>query len=191
MARPPRYCPPDIPQHVTQRGNNRADCFLNTLDYAFFIHCLNEASLKSCVDIHAWVLMTNHFHLLATPHRESGLSLMMQDLGRRYVRYFNFVHERSGTLWEGRFKSRMVESSQYLFECYRYIELNPVRAGMVQDPEEYHWSSYASNALGKQSGLITYHPEYMKLGNNPEKRMLNYLEFLNLGSDQLNKSAGI
>ena len=181
MPRPKRLCPPDIPQHVTQRGNNRSDCFLNTLDYAFFMYCLQEASQKFCVDIHAWVLMTNHFHILCTPRLESGLSMMMQDIGRRYVRYFNFVHERTGTLWEGRFKSRMIDSSEYMLTCYRYIELNHVSAGLVENPAEHHWSSYHCNAFGKDSSMITFHPEYLALNDDPKRRKARYKEFINNG----------
>jgi len=119
--------------------------------------------------------MTNHVHLLATPNQEHGISKMMQSLGRMYVRYFNKAYSRTGTLWEGRFKSCLVESEQYLLQCYRYIEMNPVAANMVDDPAEYAWSSYQCNALGKQSSLLSAHAEYMKLGRVPEDRCHAYM----------------
>ncbi len=118
--------------------------------------------------------MTNHVHLLVTPTNRDGLSEMMQALGRRYVQYFNYQYRRSGTLWEGRFKSSLVQSERYLLQCHRYIELNPVRADMVNDPSGYTWSSYRCNALGINSELCTHHDEYLKLGNSKVKRQLAY-----------------
>lgn len=164
MARRRRACPAGVPEHVIQRGNDRRICFGCDEDFAAYAHWLREAAERFEVGIHAWVLMTNHVHLLATPERENGLSRMMQQLGRRYVRYFNHRYGRSGTLWEGRFKACLVQESGYLLGCYRYIELNPVRAGMVVDPAEYRWSSYRANALGVESTLCTPHPEYLALG---------------------------
>ena len=183
MSRPRRQCVIGIPQHVIQRGNNRTECFREKLDYAFFIHCLREASAKFCVDIHAWVLMTNHVHLLVTPRLEMGVSRMMQDIGRRYVLYFNHIHHRTGTLWEGRFRSSMVSSRRYMLACYRYIELNPVRAGMVEHPADYLWSSYQHNARGKPSSLITHHGEYLALGNTSRKRIKRYRAMVDSGLD--------
>ncbi len=130
--------------------------------------------MKLSVDIHAWILMTNHVHLLCTPREEGSISLMMQSVGRRYVQYFNYQYQRSGTLWEGRYRSCLVQTENYLLEVYRYIELNPVRANMVEDPGEYSWSSYPTNALGKDSELCSPHPVYLKLGKRKDTRMKNY-----------------
>ncbi|MDG2176085.1 MAG: transposase [Gammaproteobacteria bacterium] len=185
MPRLKRICPPDIPQHIIQRGNNRQPCFASVLDYAYYINCLKESALKYCVDIHAWILMTNHVHLLMTPRINNGISLLMQDIGRNYVRYFNFSYQRTGTLWEGRFKSSLVDSELYLLACYRYIELNPVRARMVSDPSEYSWSSYQCNGIGKKSDLITFHPQYLALGNNKLERLKHYRQLFFIHTDPL------
>lgn len=176
MPRLPRLCPVGIPQHVIQRGNNRQICFSADEDMAAYAHWLHEYAIKFHVHIHAWVFMTNHVHLLLTPWQENGVSRMMQSLGRYYVRYYNKTYRRSGTLWEGRFKSCLVESTDYLLQCYRYIELNPVRAGMVDDPSEYVWSSYRCNGLGVSSKLITPHETYLALGKTGEERQVNYRE---------------
>ena len=149
-------------------------CFAGDQDFAAYVGWLKEYSKKCQVDIHAWVLMTNHVHLLCTPRAENAVSRMMQSLGRQYVRYFNFSYRRSGTLWEGRFKSCLVQEENYLLQLYRYIELNPVRAGMVQQPSDYVWSSYSINALGKSSELCTHHPLYLALGSDLKERQANY-----------------
>ena len=174
MARLPRICLPDIPQHIIQRGVNRQACFAGDEDFAAYAHWLDESARKYQVAIHAWVFMTNHVHLLVTPKTSNGISRMMQTLGRQYVRYFNHTYQRTGTLWEGRFKSCVIHAEDYLLTCQRYIELNPVRAGMVEKPESYRWSSYHANGLGKASTLWTPHPEYMKLGDCVEKRTYSY-----------------
>lgn len=174
MARLSRVCPVGIPQHVIQRGNNRQVCFAGEQDFAAYAGWLKDCSKKYQVDIHAWVLMTNHVHLLCTPRVDNAVSCMMQSLGRQYVRYFNFSYKRTGTLWEGRFKSCLVQEENYLFQLYRYIELNPVRAGMVEQPSDYVWSSYSINALGKTSELCTHHRLYLALGEDPEERQVNY-----------------
>ena len=174
MARLARITPVDIPVHVIQRGNNRQACFVSDEDHGAYAGWLKDYSKKYKVDIHAWVMMTNHVHLLCTARQEGGISQMMQSLGRRYVQYFNFAYRRSGTLWEGRFKSCLVQAERYLLEVYRYIELNPVRAGMVADPGEYSWSSYPVNALGKVSELCTPHQEYLDLGKDTSSRQKNY-----------------
>jgi len=155
-----------VAQHVVQRGHNREVCFASNEDFAAYAHWLQEASQRAKVHIHAWVFMTNHVHLLVTPQLKGGVSKMMQFLGGRYVPYFNYVYKRSGTLWEGRFKSCLVDSEEYLLKCYRYIEMNPVRAGMVKKPSDYRWSSYAINALGSESDLAKPHPVYLALGKN-------------------------
>ena len=146
MPRKPRFNSPGIPQHIIQRGNNRSPCFLSEDDYQRYLTDLKVAADKYGCKIHAFVLMTNHVHLLATPMQENGLSHMMQALGRRYVRYINHLYHRTGTLWEGRFKSSLVHSDAYLLICMRYIDLNLFRAAMTYQPDVYRWSSYQTIA---------------------------------------------
>ena len=175
MARKPRLAPAGYPQHVIQRGNNRSICFKCENDYIAYISWLKKFSAKFDVGIHAWVLMTNHVHLLCTPKLDNlGVSKMMQALGRMYVRYFNHKYERSGTWWEGRFHSSLVSNDEYLLTVYRYIELNPVRANMVEKPVEYKWSSYRINALGTPSSLHSPHPVYLNLGASESRRLAAY-----------------
>ena len=174
MARLPRLCLPGIPQHVIQRGNNRQTCFASEEDFAAYAYWLDEFSKKYQIDVHAWVFMTNHVHLLVTPSTSDGISKMMQSLGRQYVRYFNYTYRRTGTLWEGRYKSCVVDADNYLLICQRYIELNPVRANMVNNPAEYRWSSYRANALGHSIKLNTYHELYLQLGNTVKERCQSY-----------------
>ena len=174
MARLPRICPPGIPQHIIQRGNNRHVCFASEQDYSAYAHWLKEYSQQFLVAIHAWVFMTNHVHLLATPGMQDSIQLMMQSLGRRYVRYFNYTYGRTGTLWEGRYKSSLVQTETWLLQCQRYIELNPVRAGMVLDPSDYPWSSYRCNGMGIESELYSPHDTYLKLGQTKIQRLQAY-----------------
>lgn len=174
MARLPRLCPPNIPQHIIQRGNNRQICFVAEQDYLTYAEWLNDYSKKYSVSVHAWVFMTNHVHILATPSIEGSISRMMQDLGRRYVRYFNREYQRTGTLWEGRFRSSLVQNEFYFLVCQRYIELNPVRANMVDDPADYMWSSYQCNALGKNIDLCSPHLQYTQLGQTKTLRQNAY-----------------
>jgi putative transposase len=174
MPRPRRLNLPGIPQHVTQRGHNRQASFLDDQDRSTYLMLLDRAARHRGCAIHAYVLMTNHVHLLVTPETPEGVSLLMQDTGREYVRRFNFRHQRSGTLWEGRFKSSLVDSEAYCLVCYQYIELNPVRASMATDPGEYPWSSYAANALGQPDALLAPHPLWMALGNDKSSRCLAY-----------------
>jgi len=174
MARLPRLNLPNIPQHVVQRGNNRQACFFAEQDYLVYLDKLKEYSKKYQVAVHAYVLMTNHVHLLMTPSTEKGVSQLMQSLGRYYVRYVNQTYQRSGTLWEGRYKSTLVNSEQYFLLVSRYIELNPVRAAMVTHPAEYPWSSFQSNALDKNIELLTTHSLYLALGNNAIERKKAY-----------------
>lgn len=176
MARKPRLDLPDFAQHIIQRGNNRQVCFVSEEDFSMYAHHLHRASEKYGVDVHAWVFMTNHVHLLVTPKTAGAVSKMMQSVGRSYVRYFNYTYQRTGTLWEGRFKSCLIDTERYLLECYRYIELNPVRAGMVTDPSQYKWSSYCVNALGKASKLSSPHTLYLNLGNHTQERLQAYRE---------------
>jgi len=174
MARLPRLYFPGCAQHVIQRGNNRDACFYTSADYKTYLAFLKEAADQYQVGIHAFVFMTNHVHLLVTASNEQGVSRMMQTLGRRYVRYFNFTHRRTGTLWEGRYKSTLVDAEDYLLTVYRYIELNPVRARMVSHASEYPWSSYQSNAIGKPIQLLTPHTLYLGLGKTDAERQEAY-----------------
>lgn len=174
MARLPRLDVPGVAQHVIQRGNNRGVCFASEQDFVAYANWLYEYSIKHQVKIHAWMFMTNLVHLLVTPETEGGVSKLMQSVGRRYVPYYNRACRRTGTLWEGRFKACLVESERYLLACYRYIELNPVRANMVEAPGDYKWSSYCANALGIKAKLVTPHQEYLSLGNSSEQRLRNY-----------------
>jgi len=174
MPRLPRYVLPGQPQHVIQRGNNRTPIFISEEDYCCFRDILKEACDKHGCDVHAWVLMTNHIHLLLTPRLENSISKMMQSVGRRYVQYFNSTYQRTGTLWEGRYKATVVGTDEYLFTCYRYIELNPVRANMVNHPGEYRWSSYHANAFGKRDTLITPHALYLSVDKSPLVRQKIY-----------------
>lgn len=174
MARKPRFNVVEIPQHVIQRGNNRQATFFAEEDYHLYLDCLSDAAKKYGCAIHAYVLMTNHVHLLVTPSLPEGISRMMQSVGRRYVQHINYSYKRSGTLWEGRYKASLIQSEQYLLTCCRYIELNPVRANMVERPEDYKWSSYRANALGAKDELLTRHTEYEALGTTAEQRQEAY-----------------
>lgn len=174
MARKPRICPAGYPQHIIQRGNNRSVCFASDDDYIAYAHWLKEGAEKYGIAVHAWVLMTNHVHLLVTPSEDNTVSMLMQYLGRYYVRRFNFTYKRTGTLWEGRYKSSLVDSNRYVVACYRYIEMNPVVANMVVSPCDYRWSSYHANARGIDSDLQTPHPCYLSLGSNKSQRLRAY-----------------
>ncbi len=178
MARLPRLYLPGCAQHVIQRGNNREACFYDEADYKAYLLFLRDAATKYQVAIHAFVLMTNHVHLLVTPSDRQGISRMMQAQGRKYVQYINFTYGRTGTLWEGRYKSTLVDADNYLLTVYRYIELNPVRANMVQHPSEYPWSSYRSNGLGKSIQLLTPHSMYRQLGKLDTERQRAYRTLL-------------
>lgn len=174
MARLPRLYLPNQPLHVIQRGNNRDLIFAADADYQFYLRCLHEAADTHSVTVHAYVLMTNHVHLLVTPTTESSLSKTLQSIGRRYVQYFNFTYQRTGTLWEGRYKSTLIDSERYLLTCMRYIEMNPVRAEMVAHPDDYPWSSYRANGQGNAEGLIFPHELYQSLGRTNEERQSAY-----------------
>lgn len=177
MARLPRYVMPGQPQHIIQRGNNRQAIFAADADYQFFRDTLVEASNQHGLAIHAYVWMTNHVHLLATPEFDYSISKVFQSVGRRYVQYFNFTYRRSGTLWEGRYRATVVDSEPYLLTLMRYIELNPVRAGMVVHPAGYPWSSFRHHALGEpgvNADWLTAHEEYLRLGGNEEDRQKTY-----------------
>ena len=177
MPRRPRMYLPGIPAHIVQRGINRAPCFFRENDYRIYLNALDTALKRYRVSLHAFVLMTNHVHLLMTPEDEDGISRVMALLGSYYVRYVNKTYERTGTLWEGRHHSSLIETSSYLFRCYRYIELNPCRARVVKRPDAYPWSSYAHNAGGSLESTIIEHDEYRSLGGCPSVRQQTYRGF--------------
>lgn len=174
MPRRARLAVAGIPWHIIQRGNNRAVCFQAEADYRCYLDCLTELARRFDCAVHAYVLMTNHVHLLLTPQAADGAALMMKHLGQRYVQYVNRTYRRSGTLWEGRFRSCLTQSEDYVLACYRYIELNPVRAGMVRHPRDYRWTSYPANAEGRADALITPHEQYLRLGREPQGRREAY-----------------
>jgi putative transposase len=174
MPRRPRINLAGMPQHIVQRGINREPCFFADEDYYSYLHWLQKAAADWHCAIHAYVLMTNHVHLLVTPETENGAAKLMQAVGRRYVQYINHSYRRTGSLWEGRYKSSLIQAETYLLTCMRYIELNPVRANMVQDPSLYRWSSYRHNALGQTDTRITPHQVYLGIDGNETVRQAAY-----------------
>ena len=174
MPRPSRLDLPGVPQHVVQRGNDRQPCFFAEGDYLRYRTELRELALREGCAIHAYVLMTNHVHLLLTPMTAGAVARLMQSLGRRYVRYINDRYHRTGTLWEGRYKSCLVDDGHYLLRCHRYIELNPLRAAMVTDPGDYRWSSHRRNADGAHDPLVSPHSAYLALSHDPAQRQAIY-----------------
>jgi putative transposase len=174
MARAPRQAIAAYPYHVIQRGHNRGRVFSDDVDRRQYLSWLHEAGERHGLSVHAYVLMDNHVHLLATPDGDASLSLAMQAVGRRYVRWFNTRHGRSGTLWEGRFRSSLVEADRYLLACQRYVESNPVRAGMVESPADWPWSSYRHHAGLATDPLVRTHPTVWALGNTPFERESAY-----------------
>lgn len=176
MARRARLVLPDVPLHIIQRGNNRHPCFISDGDFNVYLSMLREAASDLACSIHAYVLMTNHVHLLVSPLDTVSPSILMKTVGQRYSQYVNRRYNRTGTLWEGRFRSCLVEGERYLLTCQRYIELNPVRAGMVRSPDRYRWSSYGANAEGAQNKIITPHAIYCRLGSEPIGRQAAYRE---------------
>lgn len=169
---------PGVTQHIVQRGNDRQACFFRPVDYARYLQDLREAALKFECRVHAYVLMTNHVHLLVTPPAAGAVSRMMQAVGRRYVRFINDSIGRTGTLWEGRYKSSLVDSERYVIACYRYIELNPVRAAMVAEPGDYPWSSYRCNGLGQSDPLVSHHDAYLRIALGAVERCVLYRELV-------------
>jgi REP-associated tyrosine transposase len=174
MPRQPRLRIAGMPLHVIQRGNNRGACFVTDADRMVYLAMLKESAALFGCDVHAFVLMTNHVHLLVTPRMAENVSAAMKHSGQQYAQYFNRTHERTGCLWEGRFRSSLVDSDAYLLTCQRYIELNPVRAGMARDPSEYRWSSFAANACGVPCDLLTPHTVYLALGKETTSRARAY-----------------
>jgi len=181
MPRPNRLDLPGVSLHVIQRGNNRQACFFEHRDYVRYLECLGDLLARASCQLHAYVLMTNHVHLLLTPSEVGAVSRLMQNLGREYVGWVNASRERSGTLWEGRFKSCPVDGARYALTCIRYIELNPVRAGMVAHPAHYRWSSYGCNAKGRADALITAHPAIQGLAVDRVVGRERYRELVETG----------
>jgi putative transposase len=189
MARLPRLTVPGYPHHIIQRGNNRQAIFTERADYELLLQLLDENARKLQVALHAYVLMSNHFHLLATPQTESGIPQLMQAVGRRYVRTFNQRRQRSGTLWEGRYRSTLIEAERYLLVCMAYIDLNPVRAGMVANAADYPWSSHLHYAGARADRLITPHPLLWELGNTPFAREAAYSDLVAGGVSAIQQQA--
>lgn len=177
MARPRRLHIPGVTQHVIQRGNNRADIFRSPCDHECFLYAMREAAVRFEVEIHAYALMTNHVHFMITSARPTGLPRAMQAVGRRYVPYFNERYGRTGGLFEGRYRSVLVDDESYWVTCMRYVELNPVRAGLVDKPEAYRWTSYRAHALGTLDVLLCDHPMYLRLGETPGERARSWRAF--------------
>lgn len=188
MARKQRLIVPNIPYHVIQRGNNRNKIFYSEKDYNFFLNLLGEAKLKHPCLIYSYCLMTNHCHLLVEPKEKGNLSLLMKLVGAKYAHYVNKAYKRTGTLWEGRFKSCLVDEKQYFLTCLHYIEANPVRAGIVNSPESYRWSGYRFRAFGESNHILDLDQWYNSLADNNNDRQINYRKFFqNLKSEPLFK----
>lgn len=183
MPRKPRFYLPGEPAHIIQRGNCRQAVFFEDNDYRNYLTWLCEGAIRYGCDVHAYVLMTNHVHLLVTPKTSKSISKMIQHVGRHYVTYINATYNKSGTLWEGRHKGSVVNSEQYLLACMRYIELNPVRAGMVKNPIDYSWSSYAANAVGRPDKIVTPHERYKGLARKASERLHVYRELFSQSLD--------
>ncbi len=174
MPRKPRFYISGVPVHIVQRGHSREPVFFEVSDYQAYLNWVQEAADRYGAEVHAYVLMTNHIHILVTPKDKEGVSRMMQYIGRRYVPYINHTYGTSGTIWEGRYKASLIHNEEYLLSCMRYIELNPVRANMVKSPGSYRWSSYRANALGKKDGVVTQHPLFRGLGRREALRAEAY-----------------
>ena len=183
MPRRARLNVPGIPWHIIQRGNNRSACFHAEDDYRRYLDELATLAQQFGCRVHAYVLMTNHVHLLLTPAQSDSAALLMKHLGQRYVQYVNRTYRRSGTLWEGRFRSCLAQSETYVLACYRYIEFNPVRAGMVRHPRDYRWSSHHANANGETDALVDAHEQYLALGRSPGSRQDAYRQLFHTPAD--------
>lgn len=187
MPRLSRLVIPEVPLHITQRGNNRLRCFFEDTDFVVYLKLLRTAAIRADCRVHAYVLMSNHVHLLVSPSHEDGPAVLMKALGERYVQYVNRRYARTGTLWEGRYHSCLVQCERYLMACQRYVELNPVRASLVSNPADYPWSSYHHNAQGHQDKLVTPHELYGRLGEDSASRQSAYRALFDevLGSEAL------
>ncbi|MGS2724397.1 transposase [Porticoccus sp. GXU_MW_L64] len=184
MPRKPRFFIPGVPVHIVQRGHSRDPVFFEDSDYAAYLSWLEEGAKRYHCAIHAYVLMTNHVHILATPQNKDSITRMMQYVGRRYVPYVNHTYGTSGSIWEGRYKASLVSDDEYLLTCMRYIELNPVRANMVKSPAYYRWSSYRCNGQGRVNPLVTHHGLYASLGKAPTERQTAYKELFKAHLDK-------
>lgn len=183
MARKPRVHAKGFTQHIIQRGRNREACFFADADYQYYLQVLAQAAEESGCDVHAYVLMTNHVHLLVTPSVDQGISLLMKSLGQRYTQYINYTYRRTGSVWEGRYKASVIDTERYLLTCYRYIELNPVRAGMTMLPSEYRWSSARWHGFAEMNSVINDHPLYLALGQDVEQRTGAYRQLFKVALD--------
>lgn len=183
MPRTARVVLPGVAAHVIQRGHNRNACFRERTDYFVYLAHLRELARSVKCQVHAYCLMTNHVHLLLTPPDDDSLARFMRSLGQRYVQYFNRHHGRTGTLWEGRFRSCIVESASYVLACYRYIEMNPVRAEMAAGPDRYDWSSHRANAGSAVDPGLTPHSEYLALGLDADSRVGAYRDLFSQRTD--------
>ena len=197
MPRKPRFYLSGVPAHVMQRGHNREPVFFEDVDYREYLKILKKVSDHYQCQIHAYVLMTNHLHLLVTPSKKNSISLMFQSIGRLYVTYINKTYKRSGTLWEGRHKGNIIETESYFMACMKYIELNPVRSKMVNDPNDYYWSSYAANAYDRPNIIITKHQLYLSLASENIERLESYrslfddkIEDMNLKNIRMSVQSG-
>ena len=184
MPRNGRFVIPGLPMHVIQRGNNRSACFHSDGDRSFYLFHLTRALERFDCALHAYCLMANHVHLLLTPATAGACGLLMKHIGQLQTQYMNRTYKRTGALWEGRFRSCIVQSERYLLACYRYIELNPVRAGLVHRPHDYAWSSYRANALTAASPIVTPHDEYLRLGATQAERKRAYAELVATGLEE-------
>lgn len=178
MPRRARIIMPHVPVHLIQRGHNRHPCFFEECDFEYYLHWLEYFAGQFECEIHCYVLMNNHVHIATTPHEHDSLAHLMKSLNQRYVAHMNKVHQRTGTMWEGRFKSCLILDPDYFLTCMRYIELNPVRAGMVGHPREYRWSSYRANGEGSENSCITAHPAYLSLGQDELARRQAYRQLV-------------
>jgi putative transposase len=184
MPRRPRIQLDNLPLHIVQRGHNREACFFAEEDYQSYLHWLGEALAEYECSLHAYALMTNHVHLLVTPKRAERIPRLIMSVGRRYVQYINRTYKRTGTLWDSRYKSSLIHADSYMLTCMRYIELNPVRAGMVDDPAHYRWTSYRHNGLGQTDSRITEHALYQSLAATSKGRQSAYRQLFRAALDQ-------
>jgi putative transposase len=184
MPRRPRIQLDNVPLHIVQRGHNREACFFAEEDYQSYLHWLREALAEYECSLHAYALMTTHVHLLLTPKRAELIPRLLMSVGRRYVQYINHTYKRSGALWDSRYKSSLIHADSYLITCMRYIELNPVRAAIVDDPAHYRWTSYRHNGLGQADSRITEHALYRSLGATGKERLAAYRALIRHALDQ-------
>ena len=185
MPRKGRLLVPECPHHIVQRGHNRNAVFLADQDFQYYLDNLTEWKLELNIEIYAWCLMTNHVHIIARPPKQTQvLSEMMKRVNGRQTMYMNKLESRSGSLWNGRFKASPIQEEQYLLNCFRYIELNPVRAGMVRAPQDYPWSSYRERLSEIEGGILDASDYFTGLGNSHDERVMRYKAFLREGTSE-------